>query len=47
MRITEGPLARLFARAVVVADGKGRGAYHQRVPEIADKPDCDTALQAL
>jgi thiol peroxidase len=47
VRITEGPLAGLFARAVVVVDEKGRVAYHQLVPEIADEPDYDTALQAL
>ena len=47
VRITDGPLAGLFARAVVVVDENGRVAYHQLVPEIADEPDYDTALQAL
>jgi thiol peroxidase len=32
---------------VVVVDENGRVAYHQLVPEIADEPDYDTALQAL
>jgi thiol peroxidase len=47
VRITDGPLAGLFARAVVVVDEKGRVAYNQLVPEIADEPDYEAALQAL
>jgi len=47
VRLTDGPLAGLFARAVVVIDEHGRVAYQQLVPEIADEPDYDTALKAL
>lgn len=47
VRITDGPLKGLFARAVVVIDENGRVVYHQLVPEIAEEPDYDAALQAL
>jgi len=47
VRITDGPLKGLFARAVVVVDEKGRVIYRQLVPEIAEEPDYDAALQAL
>jgi thiol peroxidase len=47
VRITVGPLEGLFARAVVVVDDKGRVAYRQLVPEIAEEPDYEAALQAL
>ena len=45
--LTDGPLKGLFARAVVVIDADGRVVYNQLVPEIADEPDYDAALQAL
>ncbi len=47
VRLTAGPLAGLFARAVVVIDETGKVAYSQLVPEIADEPDYDSALAAL
>jgi thiol peroxidase len=47
VRMTDGPLAGLFARAVVVVDENGRVVYHQLVPEIAEEPDYDAALRAL
>jgi thiol peroxidase len=47
VRITDGPLAGLFARAVVVVDENGRVTYTQLVPEIADEPDYEAALKAL
>ncbi len=47
VNITDGPLKGLFARAVVVVDEKGRVIYNQLVPEIAEEPDYDAALQAL
>ena len=46
VRITEGPLAGLFARAVVVVDGDGSVRYSQLVPEIKEEPDYDAALAA-
>jgi thiol peroxidase len=45
--ITDGPLAGLFARAVVVVGEDGNVIYSQLVPEIADEPDYDAALAAL
>jgi thiol peroxidase len=47
VRMTDGPLAGLFARAVVVVDENGRVVYHQLVPEIAEEPDYDAALRAI
>ena len=45
--ITDGPLAGITARAVVVLDADNRVQYTQLVPEIADEPDYDAALAAL
>lgn len=47
VRITDGPLQGLFARAVVVVDENGKVVYNQLVPEIADEPNYDAALGAL
>lgn len=47
VRFTDGPLKGLFARAVVVVDANGRVVYNQLVPEIAEEPDYEAALQAL
>ncbi len=45
--ITQGPLAGLTARAVVVIDENDIVTYTQLVPEIAEEPDYDAALKAL
>ena len=45
--ISDGPLAGLLARAVVVLDANNRVLYTQLVPEIVQKPDYDAALKAL
>jgi len=45
--ITGGPLRGLTARAVVVLDENNKVLHSQLVPEIADEPDYDAALQAL
>jgi len=45
--IMSGPIAGLFARAVVVVDGGGKVRYTQLVGEIADEPDYAKALAAL
>ena len=47
MRITDGPLAGLMARAVMVIDGQGKVAYSQLVDEISKEPDYETALACL
>jgi thiol peroxidase len=44
--MTDGPLAGLFARAVVVLGTDGKVLYSQLVPEIAQEPDYDKALAA-
>ena len=45
--ITDGPLAGITARAVVVVGADGRVKYTQLVGEIGDEPDYDAALAAL
>lgn len=45
--MVDGPLAGLFARAVVVFDGTTRVVHAELVPEIAQEPDYDRALAAL
>ena len=45
--ITDGPLAGLFARAVVVIDDKGKVAYTELVPEIAQEPNFDACLKTF
>jgi thiol peroxidase len=45
--ITDGPLAGLTARAVLVLDEADKVVHRQLVPEIAQEPDYDAALRAL
>jgi len=45
--ITDGPLAGVTARAVVVIDENDTVVYTQLVGDIADEPDYDAALAAL
>ena len=45
--MTDGPLASLLARAVVVIDEKGKIIYTQLVGEIGEEPDYEKALAAL
>lgn len=47
LEITDGPLAGLHSRAVVVVDENGTIVYTEQVPEIADEPNYDAALAAL
>ncbi len=47
VRIADGPLAGLFARAVVVLDAQGKVLHTELVPEIAQEPDYAKALTAL
>lgn len=46
VRIEEGPLAGLLARAVLVLDHANRIVYAELVPEIAKEPDYPAALHA-
>lgn len=45
--IMDGPLAGLFARAVVVIDGTGKVVHTELVAEIANEPSYDKAAAAL
>lgn len=45
--ITDGPLAGLTARAVLVLNEDNTIAHAELVPEIAQEPDYDAALAAL
>jgi thiol peroxidase len=45
--IEDGPLAGICARAVVILDENDHVIYTELVPEIAQEPDYDKALQIL
>jgi thiol peroxidase len=45
--ITDGPLAGITGRAIVVLDADNKVLYTELVPEIAQEPDYDAALAAL
>ncbi len=47
VNIVDGPLAGVFARAIVVVDGGGKVAYTQLVPEIKEEPNYKAALAAV
>lgn len=47
VRIEDGPLTGLCARAIVVVDGSGKVAHTELVPEIAQEPNYEAALGAL
>ena len=47
VRMTDGKLAGLLARSVVVLDADGNVIHEQLVPEIASEPDYDAAVAAL
>jgi len=47
VRMVDGPLAGLLARAVVVIDENGKVIYSQLVEEIAQEPDYEKALDIL
>lgn len=45
--LTDGPMAGLLGRAVVVIDADGKVAHTELVPEIAQEPNYDAALAAV
>lgn len=45
--MTDGPLAGLFARAVVIIDEDGKIQYTELVPEITQEPDYEKALKSI
>jgi thiol peroxidase len=47
LEITDGGLAGLYSRCIVVIDENGKVKYTQQVPEIVQEPDYDAALAAL
>lgn len=47
LEITDGPLAHLHSRAIVVIDEAGKVIYTEQVSEIVDEPNYEAALKAL
>jgi thiol peroxidase len=47
LQISDGPLAGLMSRAVVVVNEDGNVVYNEQVPEIVDEPDYGNALASL
>lgn len=47
LAFTDGPLAPLLSRSVVVVNGNGKVLYTEQVQEIVDEPNYKAALQAL
>jgi len=47
VELTDGPMAHLHARAVVVLDENQQVIYNELVPEIGQEPDYEAALNAL
>jgi thiol peroxidase len=45
--LTDGPLAGIATRAIVVIDADDKVVYTELVPEIGDEPDYDAAFAAL
>lgn len=45
--LADGPLAGLFARAVIVLDEQGKVIYTELVPEITHEPNYDEALKSI
>ncbi len=47
VEMTDGGLAGLDARAIVVADKEGKVVYTELVPAIGQEPDYDAAINAI
>jgi thiol peroxidase len=47
LEITDGPLAGLHSRVVIVVDENGSIIHTEQVAEIADEPNYDAALAVL
>ena len=45
--MTDGPLRGLLARAVVVVNSEGKVVYTELVPEIAQEPDYNSAINSI
>jgi thiol peroxidase len=47
VEITDGPLAGLESRAVIVINEEGKVTYTEQVSEIVDEPNYESAIAAL
>jgi thiol peroxidase len=47
LEITDGVLAGLHSRCIIVVDANGSVIYTEQVPEIANEPNYEAALAAL
>lgn len=47
LRMEDGPLQGLLARAVLVLDEEGKILYRELVPEVTEEPNYEAALSAL
>lgn len=47
LEITDGPLAGLHSRAIIIADENGVITHTEQVTEIADEPNYEAALAVL
>ena len=47
VRMADGPLSGLLARAVIVVGKDGKIAYTELVPEITQEPDYEKAIAAV
>lgn len=47
LKLEDGPLAGLLARAIVIVDSSGQVAYTELVKDISQEPDYEAALKAL
>ena len=47
VKISDGPVAGLMSRAVVVLNDKGTVVYTEQVPEVTTEPNYENALKAL
>lgn len=45
--MTDGPLHGLLARAMVVVNSEGKVVYTELVPEIAQEPDYESAINSI
>jgi thiol peroxidase len=47
LQISNGPLAHLHSRAIVILDENGKVIYTEQVSEIVDEPNYEAALKAM
>jgi len=47
LEITNGPLANLHSRAVIVLDANGKVIHTEQVPDIVDEPNYEAALNVI